>query len=168
MQVSAFLKEIDVCLVAHKELVAPVADPYGRRIDLITVSQMNTADVSANEYRHGVRGTIRQSCIHHPLLMSVLQAPRNICPPGNTICTAQKGGVYGKKRIFHPNIVSACQIIGRRDIQFVLFPQFHRRRIQVSHRNTGIPVAMVIIDACIQVKARAVDVRLDKQRDSRG
>ena len=106
MQVPAFLKQVQLCLIADVEFVAPVADVDSRRINLITVSQMYAVEITTYLYCYGSRRTIRQPCIHHPLLVCVLQPPRDICPPGDAISTSQDGCVYGKKRIFQPNIVS--------------------------------------------------------------
>ena len=87
MQVPAFLKQVQLCLVADVEFVVPVADVDSRRIDLITVSQMYAVEITTYLYCYGCLRTIRHPCIHHPLLVCVLQPPGDICPPGDAICT---------------------------------------------------------------------------------
>ena len=94
MQVPAPLKQVQVCLVSHKQLVASVADVDGRRVDLVAVAEMDAVEVAAYQHCHGIRRTIPQSGVHHLLLMGVLQAARDISPPSHTVVTPQSRGVY--------------------------------------------------------------------------
>ena len=51
MQVTAFLKEVQLRLITHEEFVASVADVDSRRVDLITVAQAYSVDVTTDTYR---------------------------------------------------------------------------------------------------------------------
>ena len=48
MQVPAFLIQVQFGLIAHKKLMASVANIDGRGIDLITVAKMDAVEVTAN------------------------------------------------------------------------------------------------------------------------
>ena len=58
MQVATFLKQVQFRLVTDIEFVAPVADANGRRVDLVTVSQMYSVEIATDLYRYRVCRTI--------------------------------------------------------------------------------------------------------------
>ena len=71
MQVPAFLIEVQLRLIAYKQLVAAIADIDGGGIDLIAVAHSDTSYVAAYLYGHRVGRTIRQTSVHHPILVGV-------------------------------------------------------------------------------------------------
>ena len=94
MQVAALLQQIEVCLVSYDQFVAPVADVDGLCIDLVAVADVYPVEVTTHQDCHRICRTVGESCIHHLLLVGVLQAPRHVSPPGDTIRTSQHRGLY--------------------------------------------------------------------------
>ena len=51
MQVTSLLKQVQLCLIAHEELMTAVADVDSRRVDLISLTHTYTADITTDIYR---------------------------------------------------------------------------------------------------------------------
>ena len=91
--------------------MASVTDVDGCRVGLIAVDQRDAVKIAAKQQCHGVRRAVRHTCIHHLLLVSVPQTPSHLAFVSYAVTDAEDRGVYGKKRISQPNIVSASEII---------------------------------------------------------
>ena len=94
MQVLPLFKKVQICLIPNKQLVTAIPHVDRCGIDLIAVAEMDAVEVTAKHYRHGIRRTIRHACVHHPLLMGVLQTTRYVGSPHDAIRTSQSRGVY--------------------------------------------------------------------------
>ena len=52
MQVLPLLKQIQVRLIAHKQLMAAITHVDGRGIDLVTVAEMDAVEVTTEQHCH--------------------------------------------------------------------------------------------------------------------
>ena len=58
MSVPTLLSEVDVRLIAHKKLVASVADVDGAGVGFIAIADENSVKMTAYQQRHRVGGTV--------------------------------------------------------------------------------------------------------------
>ena len=78
MPVLALLRQVQVHLIAHKQLMAAVDDADSRSIDLVAIADVNAMEVATDKQRHRIGGTIRRADIHVALVVSIYQPPRHV------------------------------------------------------------------------------------------
>ena len=167
MLVPSLLEQVHVHLVTQYQLVAAVAYAYGRRVDLVAVTDVYAVEVTADEHRNRVCRTVRNSSVEHFLIVGVNQTARNIAAPRHAVGPYENGRMYSKKRISQLNIVSSGQIKRRIYLQFVCFAQFDERRSDMLGRHADIPRAVRIIQAEAYVEGASVDFRRREGRVAR-
>ena len=89
MSVTTFLKEIQLRLVPHEQLMTAIANVDSRRVGLVAVAQRDAVEIAAEQQCHGVRRAIRHTCIHHLLIVSILQTSRQLSLVGYAIGNAE-------------------------------------------------------------------------------
>ena len=94
MEVAPFLIEIQLGLVTHKELMGAITKTEGRSIYLVAVTQCHPMKYATNKCCHRIGGAVAQACIHHLLVMRVLQACRHIYTVAGAVGMCQYGGMY--------------------------------------------------------------------------
>ena len=87
MPVPALLAQVDVRLISYEQLMASIAQADASRIRLIAVAKHDTVEIAAKQYRHRVSRTVGKACIHHPLLMGVLQPSCDIATIAHAVGT---------------------------------------------------------------------------------
>ena len=99
MTVASLLCEVDVRLIAHKQLVSTISQALNSGVIFIAVSQYHTMELATDIGCNRVGWTITHAQIHQPLLIGLGQTGRNIRPVAYPIGTSHYRGLYSKERI---------------------------------------------------------------------
>ena len=94
MQVLSLFEKVQIGLITYKQFVTAIAQVYRRGINLVAVAKMDAVEVATNHRCHRVRRAVRHACVHHPLLVGVLQAACHVGTPHHAIRASQSRGVY--------------------------------------------------------------------------
>ena len=94
MQVSAFLIQIQLCLISHEEFVTTILSTDGRGVNLVAISQMDTMKIATYQHSYRVCWTLRKSCVHHLFIVFILQPTSSVSSPSRSISTSQHRCLY--------------------------------------------------------------------------
>ena len=89
MSVLAFLRHVEVHLIADEQLVATVAEAHGGGVTLITVAEHHAVDAAADEKRHRCVGAVGETGIHHLLLVGVDEPSSHVGSPCHAVGSSE-------------------------------------------------------------------------------
>lgn len=90
MLVFAFLHEINVMLVANKQLMTSIARINGRCIKLIAVAKHNAMKTASYKKRCRNRWAVACSAIHHLVTICIYHSTCDVASPTHSVRTNKK------------------------------------------------------------------------------
>ena len=139
--------------------MAAVAGLDGRGVVFVAITDNGSVEAASQEKRYRVIRTVRESPVHHFLVVRVHEPACEVDPIRHHVGSHEHRWFYCKKRTSQSNIVSAREIIAWVYLQFVGLAQLYERRIQVQCRKTHIPRPVLVVESATDVETAAVRLR---------
>ena len=89
MSVTSFLMKVDFRLIAHEQLVSAIAELQLRSIVFVGIAQTNAMEVTTDECRYAIGGTVGHTSVEHLVIVGVLHPGCHIHPVDGTVVLCQ-------------------------------------------------------------------------------